>query len=1132
MSKYDKISNYNVNNENFNQVVKEFEGYLLGMTRNDFLLFVNDLDPNLKNEYLATLANDSLTKSEEELFRKNIVPKIFDRSTGAYFLNDYTKSSSLKNSTGIIDIGKFLNMIVHQRNFQALTGAEGFQGSLIQHVGDQGGSTEYSISQSLPYVNITNIIRKEKQDDNGKPVKDANGEVVKEISNGVPGELSYEGNHLNQELIPDRFKSPSLVAQVVRIPGVGITGRQKTHLPIFFNAIPTIEMSRCTPYIDIKIITTDFGQINRLNNVSFMRFVRNDAGEFVSDDGIGLFNKTSDIINNVTNGSSKNQNVSTMDLFTSPQTMANANINRSSPDLSFKSVFTSNGNLNNPIYEPIAPFASLKSFSVSITSAGAGLLASKSGQLSMVIHDRSRLKDLAPLLATDRFATTKIQVEFGWNHPDGTPGGENLIGQYLDGLKDVHIYQVLGTDYSFGSGGSVDLNVKLVAYGFKENKRVHIGAGPYVPLNSISDIIESAITQVKKETKDLPPEIRQKVKVNARSARQLSAIITWDEWKLLSSYMGPDKSPDLLLSLVAHTFKASAIFNYLEDANEEQQQNLLNNEAVSNTLSQTFEEASVALLNATNKDINKETLIAAVLGKLEGLKGDKSDPFIFSLHKDANPDFYNLLSFEDGNRIATNARYDWLLNSQKDLSNNEEIEYVTLGKLLLTYIGWSLAATCVYDEVQLIFYPLNHHAGRARGHTTASFPVPIHRVEKMLIDQLNRNTNVTVDSFLRILEREIIRDRSLPVYGLSNIDSIKELDSTRDFKTSDQKYFAMLSILKSNSGQGLNNSDVDNKIKELITPDTFPSTDAERKQAFEQIPDDVKKRVREMYSEHITNLSNQVKSDITNACETYYTKDGLEKAEPKFIAPNLGLLFESVPAIDAQESGDAGFFGNVWSNLSEGITIPGQKTSNGLTNKTILKIHVYDEEAVSSPAEATLMSALSEGVSGDLLVGKDDNENIKKVIDNLSFHDAKEYIKRTMPTIIFGSHNSTIKSMSVSANTSGDLANVLMVESYGNIQSGQVDGQNYDSSFEEVTVFPNTVSVNMMGMPLITRGTTLFVDFGTNTSLDNIYTVKGVNHMITNGEFSTDLQLVPSQMGSITSFRDKIYKAVGVKETG
>ena len=65
-----------------------------------------------------------------------------------------------------------------------------------------------------------------------------------------------------------------------------------------------------------------------------------------------------------------------------------------------------------------------------------------------------------------------------------------------------------------------------------------------------------------------------------------------------------------------------------------------------------------------------------------------------------------------------------------------------------------------------------------------------------------------------------------------------------------------------------------------------------------------------------------------------------------------------------------------------------------------------------------------------------------------------------------------------------------------------------------------------MGMPNIGRGNTIFIDFGTNTSLDNIYTVKNVTHTIRAGDFSTTLDLVPSNMGAVEGFAKNIAKMV------
>ena len=243
------------------------------------------------------------------------------------------------------------------------------------------------------------------------------------------------------------------------------------------------------------------------------------------------------------------------------------------------------------------------------------------------------------------------------------------------------------------------------------------------------------------------------------------------------------------------------------------------------------------------------------------------------------------------------------------------------------------------------------------------------------------------------------------------------------------------------------------------------------------------------------------------------------------------MVFETVPAIDIQNVVEGSFVSNLWEGVKNGIGLENNE-SNGLTEKTILRIHVYDEESVSSPEDATLLSAINNKSASSQIIGKNkDEESIRELIDKLSFGEMKEYIKRNVPTLVYGASTSTVKSLSVSANTSGDLANVLMIEAYGGLQNGQVDGQSYDTSFEEVVVFPNTVSVGMLGMPMISRGTTLFIDFGTNTSLDGIYTVTSVSHNIGPGEFSTTLQLSPTGQGAVTSFKDKLANAIALNNS-
>ena len=114
------------------------------------------------------------------------------------------------------------------------------------------------------------------------------------------------------------------------------------------------------------------------------------------------------------------------------------------------------------------------------------------------------------------------------------------------------------------------------------------------------------------------------------------------------------------------------------------------------------------------------------------------------------------------------------------------------------------------------------------------------------------------------------------------------------------------------------------------------------------------------------------------------------------------------------------------------------------------------------------------------------------------------------PTIIHGASSGVLKSVTVNANTTGQLSNMLIVESYGEARSGGDSSEDSESDFDETVMLPATVDLVLQGFPALSRGQQIFIDFGTQTSLDNIYTVMTVNHSISNGDFSTRAVLKPA----------------------
>jgi len=1052
---------------------------------------------------------------------------------------------------------------------------------------------EEYMNQVIGFYNFSGKLKKiDKTDSSGQIVTDKDGVPKQSYTVNQDGEAEPGIIEINKTSIGDRYNSPSLGAMVMRHPSTSLQGRNKSHLPIFFNAIPPIEMSRCTPYISITVISRDYGtsskKLSNMNQVGYMRFIKsNDKNNYELDDISGFGNVTP--INNETTlkerseGNDVTTKYSFMDMFNAPQTMANANINKEGVNL-----INLNYNNDDPVLDPITPMLSLSSLNISISGAGYGIMASKKGSLSFVLHDRSRLRDMGPLLSSNRFASTKVIIEYGWNHPEGGIQSDNIIGKYLSGLKDRAVYQLVGSKYGFGDGNTVKIDLDLAAYGYRQNERLHCGSGPNVPINILEDLINQATSDILKSEEGIQdaPELRQKIKLNSRNARSVNTAISWQAYRKISESLKPN-APGGNQNLI------NSLKNILKTDTELAAGG---NGSDSDSIDQSE-------IGAAEQEI--EDMVSRMIGKLEGIKdpGQKNkDPFLQS--------------------TVTHA--DYFSDSTEDT--------VSLGKIISHFVGHSLAGACIYDEVQLVFYPLNHHAAGGRVHTTASLPIPIKKLEQALDDELNKTSQITVKRFFTMLEK-IVRDRNLSCYGLSDIledqnriqnknnkdeqvsvikeriasgnldglgigeaeialfgvvenyDDIFSEEQQEKVKTSNEKLTTLkneqdelkrklaektaeikkleettvklpdaptaqdlkdaaalpepqrqerLDELKSlqekaevASGKKADNAEKLIKLKseeteiranfelktsEVATANLEREGLLARKKAF----DDTLKEVAQK-------ISAETRTNVAKKCLELYQKDGLTNyypAEAKFVRPNISMDFEVIEAIEPPSESY-----KPWQLKKKYEAFKNSGTDGIQDDKTILRIHIYDEEAVLDPAKFALHSTMIEGGTNKVSSGKE-LETIKEEVGSLNFNAVKQIMKRSYPTLIYGANGSTVKTMSVSSNTSGEMANVLLVESYGELRDGNIKGHNYETEFESITTFPNTVSVSMLGMPMIGRGNSIFIDFGTNTSLDSIYTVKTVTHSLNRGDFSTTLSLVPSNIGAISTFKETITNSI------
>jgi cyclophilin family peptidyl-prolyl cis-trans isomerase len=235
-----------------------------------------------------------------------------------------------------------------------------------------------------------------------------------------------------------------------------------------------------------------------------------------------------------------------------------------------------------------------------------------------------------------------------------------------------------------------------------------------------------------------------------------------------------------------------------------------------------------------------------------------------------------------------------------------------------------------------------------------------------------------------------------------------------------------------------------------------------------------------------------------------------------------------MPVIDDSVKQAAGSFGSIADSFKQlaSITKKAETTQDGLRyDKTLLRIHVYDAAAETAPSLSVF--GLDTKDDGPVILPKEaglttEDQTIKKQAENPkiknNFNWWKTIIASRYPTIIHGNSSSVIKSLNISSNVTGDVRNTKIVEA-AETDSNRQFADELEEEFDESTMFPSSLVIQMMGNPLINRGAQFFVDFKTSTSLDNIYAVNSITHSIQPGDFTTTLNCVTPNMNIVSSAR-------------
>ena len=826
---------------------------------------------------------------------------------------------------------------------------------------------------------------------------------------------------------------------------VSLANRQTLELSVFFNTIPTIEFSRCVPLLSAQFLLPS-SIVNQNSQETF--HVANTA-DFLFGEGAGKNLSGMDPFRGTkvnrkltsSTGTTVNQEglYTTQDIFMSPQTLVNADTVFAGGSDDFRGDQRKSNKRNTTVIDKMRPFMTIESFDVDVKPTR-GLLSYKSGQLNLILHDRSRMEDIAPFIKPDLFGAfgSEILLEYGWSHPDGT----SPYGAFLNKMRSREKYMIVNSTINMTQNGEAKISLQIAMLGSTQilKKRPFRSDNLERLFKNLNEVVET----MKSEVEGAPVDVSQASEIIASVGRidksttnliEISKSIkkNLNSLKSLRGRKSPGYEPFIRLSNMI----LNDIDNYAKEAQEQ-------------------------------------------ISGLNDFFDNGYDPFLSkSIQKKLK-----------------------LLENVSDIIDNNKIKYITLGKLLTRFLGEALAKSGSFNEVQMMFYNLNSKCGKASSINIANIPIPVKDFKSFLNDNLGVLLNISLEQLVLMITNRFVSNKATILYGF---DKIYNFDP------------------KKNSAVRISRLGV---------------KQAEAKQ------------LSILYKDYYGLEDSEVKTILAGGSDSIGVLEKYRHAKVEFTMPRIAINSEVI-GMGSNERDNVNFVSP--EPMFSFITQKDQEAS-------ILRIHVYDTS--NSPYESAY-DLITTGIQNDfkriqiginsnrkdlIQLGKsgknrlsientfsnilkndlqvigatseaDDNNTLKININNASpFGSIKNTYKRLLPTVTYGSQNSAIIDASFTTLNEGRLATVFITREDRNFDTRREDSTNVGNKTAvsiqaddlPLRVLPAKVDATIFGCPIINFAQHMFFDFGTGTSVDNVYTITGIKHSISQGKFTSGLTITYS----------------------
>jgi hypothetical protein len=615
-----------VNNRPFSSVgLKSFIGY-------------KGTDPGLERKYIENikLYDDKIGEIETAVFgflEQNQIPKNYVKETGDF------KVDATKNSDGN-EVDPVLTF--NFRRQRAIPDPD----SLKKNVDIASTLAKRTITKAEPgeltsfLLNITTL-----KDAASKIISDAN---LTTQNIGIAGSSNF-----NIQDNPDLLKPH---VSLYEYKGNTITLETSTtdYCDAFFNLIDNVNLSLSVPFIRINIIDRLSKSKKKNPRLSLVSFLKSTGNKDIDDT---IFSNSSPILKSASDHLKKKVRAGKyvgVDVFQSPPTLL--------PDPT--DLITNPRRL-----DPSVPLMTLQSLNISIESQGTAMLSRKRGELSIVIHDRSRLNEVSSLLSLGDFSSLYFDIEWGYIHPHGDKSFNNPVGQYLNSLRLREIYAPNTYTMSMGESGAITVNISMLAGGYLDATNAPITTGDYVPRSLATRMLNSYISNITLLSKD-----QSKIDSFEAEVRPITEILV---------------QKDTAGKFVRRSF-----------------------------LEQIIKSSAAIFSDTASQDPAAEALTS--IGSLQTLLREndesqayKTTDFIANLTE--NLKISNVKGFGDVAYSKLSSKY----------TGTTQESYASVGSILTQCVGIPFAMTGLYSEVQIHVFRFNDSAGFMAGQPISKSCLPI-----------------------------------------------------------------------------------------------------------------------------------------------------------------------------------------------------------------------------------------------------------------------------------------------------------------------------------------------------------------------------------------------------------------------